>query len=180
MMSKPQIDPAKIFEQAGCFYQAWNVLRAIPRENDHAFVTLIEPLVVLGAFTTELFLKCLVCIETGNAPRDHNLRRLFDHLSMEARTRIQNLWNSATIRRSKKWDELEKFGLSMPRDLPSALDKGSSAFERIRYSYEGKTEGVHFYLEDLPAILERLILEIKPELEAYRRRRPLPFPVLCN
>jgi hypothetical protein len=63
----------------------------------------------------------------------------------------------------------------MPRDLPLALAKGSSAFERYRYSYEGNTEGLHHYLEDLPALLERLILEMKPEFEACRRA-PIPLP----
>ena len=67
----------------------------------------------------------------------------------------------------------------MPRDLPSALVKGSEVFKRIRYSYEGNTEGVHFYVIDLPALLEKVILEIKPEFEGYRRRA-LPLPVASN
>jgi hypothetical protein len=177
-MPKLQIAPAKVFEQAGCFYQALDMLRAVPPENIHAAVTLAEPVVVLGALTTELFLKCLICIETGDTPRGHNLKGLFDQLSMATRTRIQNLWdNGISTRKSNEWDEIEKHGLRMPRDLPSALAKGSSAFEHIRYSYEGNTQDVHYYLEDLPALLERLILEMKPELESYRRL-PLPLPVL--
>lgn len=139
-------------------------------------MTLIEPLIVLGALTTELFLKCLICIETGDKPRGHNLRELFDQLNAATRARIQNMWDSGiALRRRKEWDEIERFGLKMPRDLPSALAKGSNAFERIRYSYEENTEGLHYYLEDLPPLLEGLILEMKPEFEAFRRM-PLPLP----
>ena len=152
------------------------MLRAVPPENVHAAVTLIEPLIVLGALTTELFLKCLICIETGDTPRGHNLRELFDQLNAATRARIQNMWDSGiALRRRKEWDEIERFGLKMPRDLPSALAKGSNAFERIRYSYEENTEGLHYYLEDLPPLLEGLILEMKPEFEAFRRM-PLPLP----
>jgi hypothetical protein len=36
-------------------------------------------------------------------------------------------------------------------------------------------EGAYYYVGDLPELLERLILEIKPELEPFRRM-PLPRP----
>ena len=176
-MLKPQIAPEKIFEQADGFYRALAVLRAVPLETLHTAATLVEPVIVLGALTTELFLKCLICIETGDTAHGHKLKGLFDQLSEATRARIQDLWDSrVAMRKSKEWDKLEEFGLKMPRDLASALAKGSTAFERIRYSYEGNTEGLHYYLEDLPGLLEQLILEMKPEFEAYRRL-PLPLPV---
>lgn len=55
-MVKTQIAPEDIFEHAGRFYQALAVLRAVPLEK-HVVVTLAEPLAVLSALTTELFLK---------------------------------------------------------------------------------------------------------------------------
>jgi hypothetical protein len=179
MMVKPQIDPAQVFQHADCFYQALNVLRAVaphPGENLHGALTLAEPVVVLGALTTELFLKCLICIETGNASHGHDLKELFDELRAETRARIEHAWDNDIVAfRSKEWDGIEKFGLKMPRDLPSALAKGSEAFKRIRYSYEGNTEGAHFYVGDLPALLEKFILEIKPEFETSRWKS-LPLP----
>jgi len=60
-------------------------------------------------------------------------------------------------------------GLKVGRDLATALAEGATAFERYRYSYEDNTEVVHFYLEDLSAILERVILEMRPEFDAWRR-----------
>jgi hypothetical protein len=138
-------------------------------------VTLLEPAIVLGAFTTELFLKCLIRIEARGTPRTHDLKELFGKLSPATRARIKNLWDSdIAVRRNKEWDGLEeRFLLKIPRDLPSALAKGSNAFDRVRYSYEGNTEDLHYYLGDLPALLERVILEMKPEYEAWRRM-PLP------
>jgi hypothetical protein len=79
-MAKPPIAAEKVFEHAECFYQASEVLRShLPvrlrpdhLENIHAAMTLTEPLIVLDALTSELFLKCR--IETGNTPRGHNLK----------------------------------------------------------------------------------------------------------
>jgi hypothetical protein len=54
-----------VFEHAEDFYQAFTTFRRLspdPRENLHAAITLAEPLIVLGAFATELFLKCLIPI----------------------------------------------------------------------------------------------------------------------
>lgn len=181
-MAKPPIAAEKIFEHAECFYRASEVLRShLPVrlrpdhfENIHAAVTLAEPLIVLDALTCELFLKCLVCIETGNTPRGHDLEKLFSQLSEATRARLQSVWdNEIGTRRRERWDKLERLGLKMARDLPSALANGTNAFERYRYSYEGNTQDLHYYLEDLPALLEGLILEMKPEFEGYRRA-PLP------
>jgi hypothetical protein len=83
----------------------------VPLENTHNVATLAEPLAVLSALTTELFLKCLICIETGDTPRGHDLKELFDQLSVATRTRIQDLWDSGiAVVRSTKWDEVEGIG----------------------------------------------------------------------
>jgi HEPN domain-containing protein len=85
-------------------------------------VTLAEPVVVLGALTTELFLKCLISIETGKASHGHDLKELFDELSPETRARIERAWDNDIVPlRNKEWDDIERFGLEMPRDLPSEL-----------------------------------------------------------
>jgi hypothetical protein len=177
-MAKQPIAAEKLFEHAECFYQASTALRShLPVrlrpdhfENIHAAMTLNEPLIVLDALTSELFLKCLICIETGSTPRGHDLKKLFDQLSEATRTRIQSYWESeVATRRREEWDKFERFGLKIARDLPSALAKGTNAFERYRYSYEENTQDLHYYLEDLPALLERLILEMKPEFETFRR-----------
>jgi hypothetical protein len=147
-MAKLPIAAEKVFEQAECFYQASAVLRShLPVrvrpdhfENVHAALTLTEPLIVLDALTSELFLKCLICIETGSAPREHDLKKLFYRLFEPTRSRIQSFWDNEIVpRRREKWDNLERLGLKIARDLPSALAKGTDAFRQYRYSYEGDT-----------------------------------------
>lgn len=177
--AEPPVSAGAVFEHAECFYRTFAALSQLnpdPRVDLHTVVTLAEPLIVLAAFTNELFLKCLICIETGGTPRSHDLRALFGKLSEGTRTKIQDMWDhEVAVRRRKDWDDWERFGLQIPRDLPSALLKGSDAFERYRYSYEGNTQGLHHYLEDLPALLEKIILEMRPEFEGYRRAAvPLP------
>jgi hypothetical protein len=95
MMANSPIAADKVFEHAECFYQAFAALCRLspdPREDLHAAITLAEPLIVLAA-ANELFLKCIICIETGKTARGHNLEELFDQLSEGSRTRIQNWWD---------------------------------------------------------------------------------------
>jgi hypothetical protein len=180
MPSGLKINPAKIFEQGDCFHQALAILRNVVHpENIQLAVTLGEPVMVIGALTIELFLKCLICIETGEVPRGHDLKELFDRLGPSIRSRIQNSWDTGiAIHRAKEWDDLENsLGIKMPRDLPSALAVGSKAFERIRYSYEGGTQDLQYYLQDLPLLLGRVILEMRPEWKTLRRTpQQLPQP----
>jgi hypothetical protein len=48
------------------------------------------------------------------------------------------------------------------RKLPLALEGGSLAFEKLRYSYEEAFEG-SWFLGDLPNVLGMAVLELKPE-----------------
>jgi hypothetical protein len=180
-MAKQPINPAKIFEQADCFYQAFAILCNVHPENIQLAVTLGEPVMVLGALTIELFLKCLICIETGGAPRTHDLRELFDLLSDSTRTRIQHSWdNGIAAHRAAEWDDIEnRTGVKIARDLPTALSVGGDSFRRIRYSYEGNNQDLQYYLQDLPTLLGRVILEIRPEFETARRK-PTPLPPLSH
>lgn len=178
VMVKSSTSAQQVFEHAECFYQTFMALcrlRPHAREDMHVAITLAEPLIVLAALANELFLKCIICIETGGTTHGHNLKELFDRLSETTRTRIEKRWDDAVVeRRRQEWDRLEEFGLKVARDLPSALAKGAKAFERYRYSYEENTDGLHYYLEDLSGLLESLILEMRPDFEAFRRA-PVPL-----
>jgi hypothetical protein len=79
----PQIDPAKVFEQADCFYQALAVLCNVEPENTQLAVTIGEPVMVLGALTIELFFKCLICIETGVRPPRARSQGIIRHLGAD-------------------------------------------------------------------------------------------------
>lgn len=173
------IDPLKIFEQAHGFYQALAILCNVNPGNTQLAVTIGEPVMVIGAFTIELFFKCLICIETGSLPRrEHNLGELFDKLGPSIQARVEKEWDKIAEHHTEVWDGFERsFGTTMARDLRSALAVGGDAFRRIRYSCEGGNEGLQFYLQDLPRALGRIILELKPEWTGHQRDyRPLPKP----
>jgi HEPN domain-containing protein len=170
-LSGQSVDPLLIFKQANCFYQALAILCNVEPENVQLAVTIGEPVMVTGALTIELFLKCLVCIETGEVPKSHNLRGLFDKLSDTTRVRIQCSWdNDILMHRGAEWDHIEaRTGQKIARELPAALTAASKAFERIRYSYEGNTTEVQYFLQDLPQLLRRVIVEQRPEWKGQER-----------
>jgi HEPN domain-containing protein len=49
---------------------------------------------VLSAFAAELFLKCLLVLETGEAAPTHRLDVLFKRVSHKQQRRIQELWEA--------------------------------------------------------------------------------------
>jgi hypothetical protein len=177
--AKPKIDPADIWVHADCFYQTLALLCNVDPYNAQLAITVAQPTMVVGALTIELFLKCLICIETGSVQRGHDLKELFDLLRPQTQSRVQREWDTLILPfRAPEWDTTEKqLGVTIARDLPSALSAGSEAFEKIRYSYENENENLQYYLQDLPRILGRVILELKPEWKTLRRiAEPLEPP----
>ena len=83
-----QLDPVLIFLQANGFSRAYDILADQRHLAASEMATIGYPQIVLSALATELYLKCLICMETGKAPRGHHLKQLFDRLSPETRRRI--------------------------------------------------------------------------------------------
>jgi hypothetical protein len=87
---------------------------------------------VLAAFASELYLKCLFVIETGRAPVvTHELRTLFLQLSETARDEIDKEWNfyNSMPHRARIYEAIERAqGVSIPRDLRWSLRSGNDAF----------------------------------------------------
>ena len=174
--ARRSVDPLQIFKQADCFYQALAILCNVEPGSVQLAVTIGDPVMVIGALTNELFLKCLVCIETGKVPHGHHLRELFEQLNDATRVRIQRTWdNDILMHRRAEWDHIEAgMGQKIARDLPGALTAASKSFERIRYSYEGNTADVQYFLQDLPQLLRRVVVELKPEWKGQDKAyRPL-------
>ena len=128
----------------------------------------------LSAFTTELFMKCLICLETNLTPQGHHLFELFEQLKPATRSRIANLWNAHIIpRRDPEWKFIEnsQYGgtKKFSRDLSGAISDSSRAFEKIRYSYEPGSKDSNFNIGDLPRVLFRVILEMRPDWASLGR-----------
>jgi hypothetical protein len=167
---KKAVDPFLIYQQAEGFSLAHDALCNIDMPIAERMLT-GSATVVLSAMSSELFLKCLICIQTGRAPRGHYLKQLFDQLEPDTRKRIIAVWDAKVVPRHRaQWDAMEA-GLKVrfPRDLPSILALANKAFEKVRYSYEGDLDGVAYLLSDLPAILKFIALLAHPE---WAQRRP--------
>lgn len=176
-MAKPPltgIDPLKIFMHADGFYKANRILGNIDFSKDtQTAIDIAAPVVVLQAFNCELFLKCLICIETNTVPRGHDLSNLFDQIQPKTKARIIDKWNNEIVpMRKERWEQIEASrggSDKFPRNLPAAIQAGQKAFEIIRYGYEGNAKGLIWCLGDLPPYLGQIILEMKPEWANARR-----------
>jgi hypothetical protein len=170
-------DPRKIFVHAYHFHESDHRLRnTVPPDRPDQLPLVAHPAMVLSAFASELYLKCLLCAETGSVPDTHNLRDLFKQLNQSTRSRIEELWD-ANIRRPERQRMLEAIrqlpgGQDVRSDLPYLLDVGANAFIELRYFYE--KERSIFLLGDLPNLLHRVILERFPDWQNIPPPQPQP------
>jgi len=167
---KVGLDPVKIYRHASAFHKAYDVLlkAALPKEGaipDDQFIGIIaHPAMVLSLFASELYLKCLLCVETGEVPEGHNLKTLFLGLPVPTRHALDGLWDT-DMRRMEKQKALEKLQemdtkKRLRLDLRYALDLGADSFIKLRYFYE--KEEVFCLLSDFPFVLRNFILDRFP------------------
>ena len=167
-MKKPSaaIDPREIFLHAYHFHECDHRLRKGPSSKDIDEVAIIaQPSMVLCAFASELYLKCLLYVETGKVPREHHLKSLFLRLDSSTKKRLEDLWNES-LRSPDKQRGLDYIhglpeGDRLQSDLLYVLGIGSNAFEELRYFYETKRS--YFLLHDFPDMLHAVILERFPD-----------------
>jgi hypothetical protein len=164
-MKKPDkpVDPFLVYQQAISFYKAIDQLHRSSTPEQMGRIAV--PVLVLSAFASELFLKCLIYYESRpTAPiREHLLLNLFLRLSPPLRKRLSEIWDEIQAERAAVLDQFDaSMGRKVPRDLESNLRKGSDGFRLIRYVYEGGVD-FEFTLSDLPRVLCRAIIELEPE-----------------
>jgi HEPN domain-containing protein len=153
--------PERIFQQAIRFHQAQKILERSPNDQREA---LVPPVCVLAAFTIELMLKCLIRIEGGTPPREHDLLCLFNLLSAPIRERLEAMWGDYVQSLPAATTEpFEKIGMKIEPELTAALAAGRKGFEVIRYWHEDPDEDCPFYLTELPNMLFMVAFELRPE-----------------
>lgn len=161
---KVQHDCFKIFQHAYHFHESDHRLRnTVPPDRPDQIPLVVHPAMVLSAFASELYLKCLLRLETGKVPQTHNLKALFRDLSPALRKQLEELWEAGMPERQKVLDEIRKLphGEELRTDLQYALDVGADAFRELRYFYE--TEKSIFLLSDFPNLLHKVILQRMPQ-----------------
>jgi hypothetical protein len=177
--SKPTLDPFRIFEHASHFHESDRRLSgSAPPDRPDLALLIAHPTMVLSAFASELYLKCLLCAETGRVPPQHNLKSLFRLLQPLTRRRLEDLWDEDIRRpaRAKVMDLIRTLpgGERLRLDLPYAIDVGANSFIELRYIYENLA-GTYFLLHDFPNLLRKVILERFPDWEdrkGLERRQP--------
>jgi hypothetical protein len=152
-------DPHDIFLSAIEFEQATRILGKLPY-----LVFVGDPFAVLGAFAVELYLKCLLMLDTGASVRGHNLRKLYNSLSPKMKQHVKELYD----RRRKgyvAWSPYHAINLDM------LLDRCSDVFEVARYRYEKNNSkaasGSWSVIEPLRDAVKIAIWEIKPEWKEH-------------
>jgi hypothetical protein len=127
------------------------------------------PILVLSAFTTELYFKCLFSIKKGsNPPWEHKLKELFEFLAPEDQKRIRDIYQIA-IQEAARSPSFVQYMLTLTGDphffdFDPILEKASKMFETWRYYYEyapGTLEGAS--TGRIRGAARQVILEIKPE-----------------
>lgn len=140
------------------------MLDQLHRTSDVQRIAVIGvPMSVLAAFASELFLKCLACLETGSLTREHLLDNLFNELSSETQSVVEKHWDAISLQNSVVLDRLDSsLAEEVPRDLRSNLTSGRDGFRLLRYIYEGGSD-FKFTLGLLPIVLHNSIIEIRPD-----------------
>jgi HEPN domain-containing protein len=151
--------------QAENFAACYGLLMRPDHAQYAAFMA--NPIVVLSAFASELFLKCLLNLEGKEFERTHNLEDLFGSLSDSTRARITELWDAEVKRKKADWAAAQGDNPA-PLDLPTALKDGGDAFDAVRYAHEGDVN-CRFVMGDLPRLLRTVIVEKKPEWDKVQR-----------
>jgi len=152
-----KVDSQELFYHATRILSAdWHLRHALPPQTDKLMVA--QGSMILNAFASELFIKCILLIEGKTPPPTHKLDVLFRQVGHKTKRNIEAIWDAQA--RPKLTHMSVNHG--HPLDLPNAIVTCANSFERLRYHYEDPSK-TFFYIGELPEILHRIILEIKPE-----------------
>jgi hypothetical protein len=134
-----------------------------------------SPLVANLAFASELYLKCLIIIETKQqAIMQRDLRKLFSMLPQKTREEIEKRCDAILTKPpqydlSNAPDHAKEAEAQRPKNFRDALKAGKDAFKDWRYMYEGDA-APPFALLIFPDILRAIILERHPEWGFFQLR----------
>jgi HEPN domain-containing protein len=162
-MPLKQIDPLLIYIQAERFRVADRVLRSSKNTLDISRYTIL-PSLVNSALASELYMKCIILLETKKPAQGHHLGKLFSEISRDRQRFIEDVWTNDVISRNAKYHErLEAVvGERIPVDLRTILADGGMAFVLFRYPYE-LSSLPNTGISDLPYALRPAVLHMKPE-----------------
>jgi hypothetical protein len=158
-VNAPAIDPRAVFTNAERFMAGAMILSDSQKRPGGEELWI--PTQVLLAFALELYLKCLLNINGCLIPGSHNVALLFANLPETTKAKITKRFKSET----KNNQEFLQFVAKHPQfknDLPSVLNDAATAFEDLRYIFEGKPKDMCGRLWWPTVAVRAAILEIHP------------------
>jgi hypothetical protein len=132
---------------------------SIPKDKLSQVPT-VAPWIVIQAFATELFIKCLHAVD-GREVRGHSLVALFGNLSDERKNRINAIYDEIA-KSDEAFAEMQRAEPTDKLTLAFSLQEMDRAFEIWRYAYESPGP-VNCFLGEPWKAVKRTILELKPE-----------------
>jgi HEPN domain-containing protein len=144
-------DIREIYSQAVEYQRAAELLGE--SDNRHEVTS---PWVTCCALSLELYLKCLLHLETATYPRGHKLLKLFEALSPERQDRIEAHY--LDFRTIKSTEKPNRSGYAL-REL---LSISNMAFDDWRYSFEDRKKKLHFCAGVIIPCVKRAIAEACP------------------
>jgi hypothetical protein len=137
-----KIAPYDIFAQAESFESSFKILQKNSQTNND--LTLTFSIIVNKAFAAELYLKCVLVLNSKNIPALHNLEELFLLLDTQTQQQIISLYNAELPNYKDELESLSRMlmaynGSSISTDFLSTLATAQSLFQRYRYAFEYDT-----------------------------------------
>jgi hypothetical protein len=155
-----KLDPEKkAFVSAEAFLEVCKVLVAAIQSGNRGILALT--LATNASFTLEMYLKCLLSLEQGQAPRGHDLHKLFHVLSSTTQSELTKDHEGFLNSKPELVARARKLGL--PTDLEELLKRGRNAFTDFRYAHEQIPSGTDFALNGLTYCVRQRILKLRPD-----------------
>lgn len=129
MGGKRRLTAAEWFGRADQFLAAANYLET---ERKHLMI----PNVVLRAFASEAYLKCLLTFRQKQFPPTHDLHLLFSRLPSEDRGQIEKEWNAAMLPMLQHVSTHTTAEFTVGTTLIQVLKQCAEAFKEWRYEVE--------------------------------------------
>ncbi len=164
----PSDNPREIFDEAEDFLFASNIIKKASSEhlklNGTGLISINRAIglsfvnYVNHAYAFELYIKCLMVIESGYFYSGHKLFELFSYLSQETQEKITTQHNDSTME-SGLFYTMKRISNA---DFVGLITKAHEPFLDYRYLFNGKqTKGydLHRALETV----REIIFQMKPE-----------------
>jgi HEPN domain-containing protein len=156
---KRKLDLKLVFLNAEAFLEVCKVIVEARKSGNTKMLNLA--LATNAALSLETYLKCLLFLEEGRAPRVHDLHWLFNALCPSTQSELKKAHEEFVNGNPSLVSEMRRTGL--PSDLEELLKRGRNAFVDFRYAYEQIAPKTDFALNGLTYCVRERILKLQPK-----------------